>query len=61
MNNPKHIKGVCTYPTISSWEKLEEVYEKFPFNDWIFRGQESANWPLKSTFERAKSDVDILV
>lgn len=59
--NLKSIPGVYTTDTVSDLEQLIKCKEKFDKDltdnggdKWIFRGQESARWGLKSTFERAK-------
>lgn len=48
--------GVVTENTVSTLNDLLEKKDAlFPLTErWIFRGQESAEWKLKTTFERAK-------
>ena len=55
---PDKIPGVLTIPSISKFDDLQRVKkEYFPSKEpWVFRGEDSANYRLKSTFERTMND-----
>lgn len=50
-----------TIKPISNWDELDKVRRRFDDYEhkgkWVYRGQESADWKLESTFERAKTNV----
>jgi hypothetical protein len=60
--NVKDIPGIDTTEVVSNWDQLIGLCSDRGFNDignkWIYRGQESVDWELKSTFERAKEDIN---
>jgi hypothetical protein len=55
------IHGVLTIPPVSKFNELLEVRGKYfpPEERWIYRGEDSEEFELKSTFERAMNDKDL--
>lgn len=50
------IPGVYDTDLVNEWEDLTTLKQAYAFGEdrWIFRGQEVATWPLRSTCERSR-------
>jgi len=62
--NLEDIQGVYTEDIVRDLDQLIKLKEQFEKDvdinggdKWVFRGQDSVIWELKSTFERSKPDT----